>query len=75
MATTQVAGTHGTGMAVWRSSRSGKNLASGQCALASAGSLLEPSTQVLGVGDNNGGPQGAISIAAWVLMLPLDLQC
>lgn len=56
VATTRVAWTHGTGTAAWRSSRSGKNRASGQSDTASAGSLLGPSTQVLGVG---GQPWGA----------------
>ena len=47
--TTQVASTQGTGMAAWRSSRSGKFLASGQSDTASAGSSLGPSTQVFWV--------------------------
>lgn len=45
-ALTPVAGTQGTGTAVWRSSKLGKNLASAQSDMASAGSLLGPSTQV-----------------------------
>jgi hypothetical protein len=45
-AVTQVAATQGTGMAVWKSSRSGKKVASGQSDMGSAGSLLGPSTQV-----------------------------
>lgn len=45
-----VAWTPGPGMAVWRSSRTGKNLATDQSNMASAGSLLGPSTQVCGCG-------------------------
>lgn len=49
VAATVVAGTPGTGTAVWRSSRSGRDLASGQSDMASAGSLLGRSIQVLWV--------------------------
>lgn len=45
-ALTRVVVTQGTGTAAWRSSRTGKNLASAQSDMASAGSLLGPSTQV-----------------------------
>lgn len=43
----QAAWIQGPGMAVWRSSRIGKNPASGLFNLASVGSLLVPSTQVI----------------------------
>nr|CCQ43210.1 alternative protein TGM3 [Homo sapiens] len=48
-ALTPVAGTQGAGTAAWRSSKIGKNLASAQSDMASAGSLLGPSTQRCGL--------------------------
>ena len=75
---TLVAGILGTGMAAWRSSRSGKDLASGLSDTASAGSLLEPSTQVFwmtcafaGWMGSSGVPPGTVSTAPRVLRLPL----
>lgn len=51
--------TPGPGMAVWRSLRTGKNLATDQSNMASAGSLLGPSTQVCGWGVAFMGGNGA----------------
>lgn len=77
VAVTRVAWTRGPGMAVWRSWRSGKNQASGQSDLASAGSLLGHSTQVpwvwralAGSVHGDGVRHGAPSTIAQALTLP-----